>query len=180
MARNAEKLIELAREISAAGGTSLVVPADVSKEQEIVGVFERIRRELGDTDVLLYNAAMRPFGTLMDTKPSTFENTWRVSSFGAFLAAQQVVPAMLQRRRGVILFTGATAGVKPFPTSAAFGPAKFAMRGLAHVMARNLGPEGSHVAWINVDEMIDMRAIHDRFPQLKEDMFKQCAIADTY
>jgi NAD(P)-dependent dehydrogenase (short-subunit alcohol dehydrogenase family) len=181
VARNAEKLVELAREISAAGGTSLVVPADVSKEQEIVGVFERIRRELGDTDVLLYNAAMRPFGTLMDTKPSTFENTWRVSSFGAFLAAQQVVPAMLQRRRGVILFTGATAGVKPFPTSAAFGPAKFAMRGLAYVMARNLGPEGIHVAWINVDGMIDMPAIHERFPQLKEeDMLKPSAIADTY
>ncbi len=130
VARNAEKLVELAREISAAGGTSLVVPADVSKEQEIVGVFERIRRE---------------------------------------------------RRRGVILFTGATAGVKPFPTSAAFGPAKFAMRGLAHVMARNLGPEGIHVAWINVDGMIDMPAIHERFPQLKEeDMLKPSAIADTY
>jgi NAD(P)-dependent dehydrogenase (short-subunit alcohol dehydrogenase family) len=143
VARNGEKLIELASEISAVGGTSLLVPADVSKEQEIVGAFERIRRELGDTDVLLYNAAMRPFGTLMDTKPGTFENTWRVGSFGAFLAAQQVVPAMLQKRRGVILFTGATAGVKPFATSAAFGPAKFAMRGLAQVMARDLGPRGS-------------------------------------
>jgi NAD(P)-dependent dehydrogenase (short-subunit alcohol dehydrogenase family) len=181
VARNAEKLIDLAREISAAGGTSLVVPADVSKEQEIVGVFERIRRELGDTEVLLYNAAMRPFGTLMETKPSTFENTWRVSTFGAFLAAQQVVPAMLQKGRGTILFTGATAGVKPFPTSAAFGPAKFAMRGLAYVMARDLGPKGIHVAWINVDGAIDMPAIHERFPRLKpEDMLKPSAIADTY
>jgi len=181
VARNAEKLIELATEISTAGGTSLVVPADVSKEQEVVGAFQRVRRELGDTDVLLYNAAMRPFGTLMDTKPSTFENTWRVGTFGAFLAAQQVVPAMLQKGRGVILFTGATAGVKPFPTSAAFGPAKFAMRGLAHVMARDLGPKGIHVTWINVDGAIDMSAIHERFPQLKdEDMLKPSAIAETY
>jgi NAD(P)-dependent dehydrogenase (short-subunit alcohol dehydrogenase family) len=181
VARNAEKLIELAREISAAGGTSLVVPADVSKEQEILGAFERIRLELGDTDILIYNAAMRPFGTLMDTKPSTFENTWRVTSFGAFLAAQQVVPAMLQKRRGVILFTGATAGVKPFATSAAFGPAKFAMRGLANVMARDLGPKGIHVAWVNVDGMIDMPAIHERFPHLKpDDMLKPSAIAETY
>lgn len=181
VARNAEKLIELAREISAAGGTSLVVPADVSKEQEIVGVFERIRRELGDTEILLYNAAMRPFGTLMETKTSTFENTWRVSTFGAFLAAQQVVPAMLQKGHGTILFTGATAGVKPFPTSAAFGPAKFAMRGLAHVMARDLGPKGIHVAWINVDGAIDMPTIHEIFPHLKpEDMLKPSAIAETY
>ena len=174
-------MLEFAREISAAGGTSLVVPADVSKEHEIAATFERIRSELGDTDVLLYNAAMRPFGTLMDTKPGTFENTWRVGSFGAFLAAQQVVPAMLQKRRGVILFTGATAGVKPFATSAAFGPAKFAMRGLAQVMARDLGPKGIHVAWINVDGAIDTPAIRELFPQLnEEDMLKPSAIADTY
>ena len=181
VARNAEKLNELGKEISAAGGTSLVVPADVSKEHEIVNAFERIRGELGETDVLLYNAAMRPDGRLMDTKPSTFENTWRVGAFGAFLAAQQVVPAMLRRQRGVILFTGATAGVKPFATSAAFGPAKFAMRGLAHVMARDLGPKGIHVAWINVDGAIDMPAIHERFPDLKpDDMLKPSAIAETY
>jgi len=181
VARNGEKLHGFANEISAAGGTTLVVPADVSKEDEIVRAFERIRGELGDTDVLLYNAAMRPFGTLMETTPSTFENTWRVGSFGAFLAAQQVVPAMLQKNRGVILFTGATAGVKPFATSAAFGPAKFAMRGLSHVMARDLGPKGIHVAWINVDGPIDMPFIRQRLPQLTEaDLLKPSAIADTY
>jgi NAD(P)-dependent dehydrogenase (short-subunit alcohol dehydrogenase family) len=181
VARNADTLAQFAKEITTAGGTALVVPADVSKEQDIVAAFERISRELGDTEVLLYNAAMRPFGTLTDTKPSTFENTWRVTTFGAFLAAQQVVPAMLEKQRGVILFTGATAGVKPFPTSAAFGPAKFAMRGLAYVMARDLGPKGIHVAWINVDGAIDTPYIRERFLQLKdEDLLKPSAIADTY
>jgi NAD(P)-dependent dehydrogenase (short-subunit alcohol dehydrogenase family) len=181
VARREDTLAGFVSEINAAGGTSLAFPADVSKEQEIAGAFERIRRELGDTDVLLYNAAMRPFGTLMETKPSTFENTWRVGAFGAFLAAQQVVPAMLRKRRGVILFTGATAGVKPFPTSAAFGPAKFAMRGLAQVMARDLGPQGIHVAWINVDGAIDTPFIRQRFPQIKdEDMLRPSAIAETY
>jgi NAD(P)-dependent dehydrogenase (short-subunit alcohol dehydrogenase family) len=181
VARSEDKLAGLAGEIENAGGVSLAVPADVSKEAEIVGAFERIRRELGDTNVLLYNAAMRPFGTLMETKPSTFENTWRVGTFGAFLAAQQVVPAMLEKQRGVILFTGATAGIKPFATSAAFGPAKFAMRGLAHVMARDLGPKGIHVAWINIDGAIDTPFIRQRFPQIKdEDMLRPSAIADTY
>ena len=181
VARSEDKLAGLAGEIENAGGVSLAVPAEVSKEAEIVGAFERIRRELGDTNVLLYNAAMRPFGTLMETKPSTFENTWRVGTFGAFLAAQQVVPAMLEKQRGVILFTGATAGIKPFATSAAFGPAKFAMRGLAHVMARDLGPKGIHVAWINIDGAIDTPFIRQRFPQIKdEDMLRPSAIADTY
>jgi NAD(P)-dependent dehydrogenase (short-subunit alcohol dehydrogenase family) len=181
VARGEDKLRGLAGEIAASGGRALAVPADVSKADDIAAAFERIRRELGEVEVLLYNAAMRPFGKLMDTKPSTFENTWRVSTFGAFLAAQQVVPAMLARRAGAILFTGATAGVKPFATSAAFGPAKFAMRGLAHVMARDLGPQGIHVAWINIDGAIDMPFIRERFPQLKdEDMLKPSAIADTY
>src|SRR6266403_888259 len=181
VARGQEKLDALATELGRADGKALAVPADVSKADEITRAFERIRRELGEVDVLLYNAAMRPFGRLMETKPSTFENTWRVNAFGAFLCSQQVVPGMLKAGHGVILFTGATAGVKPFATSAAFGPAKFAMRGLAQLMARDLGPKGIHVAWINVDGAIDMPAIHERFPQLKEqDMLKPSAIADTY
>jgi NAD(P)-dependent dehydrogenase (short-subunit alcohol dehydrogenase family) len=76
--------------------------------------------------------------------------------FGAFLCSQQVVPAMLGTGGGAILFTGATAGAKPSAASAAFGPAKFAMRGLAQVIARDLGPKGIHVACVNVDGLIDL------------------------
>jgi NAD(P)-dependent dehydrogenase (short-subunit alcohol dehydrogenase family) len=157
------------------------VAANTADQSAIAAAFETIRRDLGDPRVLIYNAAMRPFGRLMETKPSTFENTWRVNTFGAFLCAQQVVPAMLAAGRGVILFTGATAGVKPYPTSAAFGPAKFAMRGLAQVMARDLQPQGIHVAYVNVDGAIDMPLIRQRFPEIKdEDMLKPAAIADAY
>ncbi len=181
VARGAGKLEELAVEIKAAGGQAVAVPADVSKAGEIEAAFARIREEIGETDVLLYNAAMRPFGRLMETKPSTFENTWRVGAFGAFLCSQAVVPEMLARKSGVILFTGATAGIKPFPTSAAFGPAKFALRGLAQVMARDLGPQGIHVAYINVDGPIDMPAIHQLRPNIEqEDMLAPSAIAETY
>ncbi|HVB80212.1 MAG TPA: SDR family NAD(P)-dependent oxidoreductase [Candidatus Binataceae bacterium] len=181
VARGAEKLEELSAEIKAAGGRAIALPADVSKAGEIEAAFARLREQAGDADVLLYNAAMRPFGRLMETKPSTFENTWRVGAFGAFLCAQAVVPAMLARKNGAILFTGATAGVKPFPTSAAFGPAKFALRGLAQVMARDLGPQGIHVAYINVDGPIDMPFIHQLRPDLKqEDMLAPSAIAETY
>jgi NADP-dependent 3-hydroxy acid dehydrogenase YdfG len=181
VARGAGKLEELSREIKAAGGHAVAVPADVSKAGEIEAAFARIGDEIGETDVLLYNAAMRPFGRLMETKPSTFENTWRVGAFGAFLCSQAVAPGMLARKAGVILFTGATAGIKPFPTSAAFGPAKFALRGLAQVMARDLGPQGIHVAYINVDGPIDMPAIHQMRPNIEqEDMLAPSAIAETY
>jgi NADP-dependent 3-hydroxy acid dehydrogenase YdfG len=181
VARGAEKLEGLAGEIKAAGGRAITVPADVSKAGEIEAAFARIREQAGEADVLLYNAAMRPFGRLMETKPSTFENTWRVGAFGAFLCAQAVVPNMLEHKSGVILFTGATAGVKPFPTSAAFGPAKFALRGLAQVMARDLGPQGIHVAYINVDGPIDMPFIRQMRPEIaQEDMLAPAAIAETY
>jgi len=181
MARGADKLASFAKEIEADGGRALAVSADVSKAGDIEAAFARIRSELGEVDALLYNAAMRPFGKLLDTKPSTFENTWRVTTFGAFLCAQQVVPAMLKKGAGVILLTGATAGVKPFATSAAFGPAKFATRGLGQVMARDLGPQGIHVAYVNIDGAIDMPAIRERFPQIKDDdMLKPSAIAESY
>jgi len=181
VARNADYLAKVAGEIAAAGGRAYPVAANTADQSAIAAAFETIRRDLGDPRVLIYNAAMRPFGRLMETKPSTFENTWRVNTFGAFLCAQQVVPAMLAAGQGVILFTGATAGVKPYPTSAAFGPAKFAMRGLAQVMARDLQPQGIHVAYVNVDGAIDMPFIRQRFPDLKdEDLLKPAAIADAY
>lgn len=181
IARTEEYLAKLAAEIAAAGGEALPVPANVASAEEIKNAFDKIRRELGAPEVLLFNAAMRPFGRLMETKPSTFENTWRVATFAAFLASQEVVPDMIKNGKGVILFTGATAGVKPFPTSAAFGPAKFALRGLAQVMARDLQPQHIHVAYINVDGPIDMPFIRQRVPDAKEeDLLKPSAIAESY
>ena len=181
VARNADYLAKVAAEIAAAGGRAHPVAGNTADEAAIATAFDTIRREIGDPEVLVYNAAMRPFGGLVETKPSTFENTWRVNAFGAFLCAQQVAPAMLKAGHGTIIFTGATAGTRPFATSAAFGPAKFAMRGLAQVMARDLGPQGIHVAYVNIDGAIDMPFIRRRFPDLKdEDMLKPAAIADAY
>lgn len=181
VARDHGKLEEFRSEIESAGGRAIAVPADVSDAGHVHSAFERIRTELGDVDMLLYNAAMRPFGRLMETKASTFETTWRVSTLGAFLASQEVVPAMLHKGSGTIIFTGATAGVRPFATSAAFGPAKFALRGLAQVMARDLGPQGIHVAYVNVDGGIDMPALRKLWPEAKpEDLLKPAAIAESY
>ncbi|MGA2409179.1 MAG: SDR family NAD(P)-dependent oxidoreductase [Candidatus Binataceae bacterium] len=180
VARKADYLEGVAGEIRAAGGEALPVPADVADQNALAAAFTTIRNS-GNPEILIYNAAMRPFGMLMETKASTFENTWRVNALGAFLASKEVVPAMLEAGHGVILFTGATAGIKPFPTSAAFGPAKLAMRGLAQVMARDLGPKGIHVAYINIDGPIDMPFIRTRMPNaMEQDLLKPSAIAETY
>jgi NADP-dependent 3-hydroxy acid dehydrogenase YdfG len=88
---------------------------------------------------------------------------------------------MLAQGRGAVLFTGATAGVKPGASSAAFAPAKFALRGLAQVMSRDLHPQGVHVAYVNVDGGIDMPLLRQHLPHLKdEDLLKPSAIADAF
>jgi NADP-dependent 3-hydroxy acid dehydrogenase YdfG len=88
---------------------------------------------------------------------------------------------MIARGRGTMLFTGATAGVKAGPRSVSFGPAKFAMRGLAQSLDRDLGPRGIHVAWINVDGSIDIPGARGLKPSLQDgDFLKPDAIAETY
>lgn len=181
VARSGDVTSALAKEIRAAGGVALPVSSDAAVAAQVAGAHEHIRRELGTPDVLIYNGGRRPFGTLVDTTPEIFEETWRGHTLGAFLWARQVVPAMLERRNGTILFTGATAGVKPGPSSAAFAPAKFAVRGLAQVMSRDLHPQGVHVAYVNVDGAIDMPTVRQFLPNLQdEDLLKPAAIADTF
>jgi NAD(P)-dependent dehydrogenase (short-subunit alcohol dehydrogenase family) len=105
----------------------------------------------------------------METTPEVFEQTWRLHELGAFLWSRHVVSGMLSVGRGSILITGATAGVRPWPNSAAFGPAKFAVRGLAQVMARDLHPQGIHVVYVNVDGAIDMPIVRSFWPQAKDE-----------
>jgi NAD(P)-dependent dehydrogenase (short-subunit alcohol dehydrogenase family) len=180
-ARNPEYLKSLGDEIRTEGGHSLEVPADVSDRGQVAAAFKAIRTSLGSPGVLIYNAGAGPFGSLGEISADEFEYSWRVNALGAFLCAKEVVPDMIARGHGVLLFTGATAGVKAGPRSLAFGPAKFALRGLTQSLARDLGPKGIHVAWINVDGIIDIPRTRERMTQLKdEDLLKPAAIAETY
>ncbi|MGO9061034.1 MAG: SDR family NAD(P)-dependent oxidoreductase [Candidatus Binataceae bacterium] len=178
-ARSPDYLRTLAAEIRDAGGNALEVPADVGNRQQVAGAFELIRQHLGEPDVLLYNAAAGPFGNITEVTPEQFENSLRINALGAFLCVRECVPGMIARGRGVILFTGATAGIKAGARSVAFGPGNFAKRGLAQSLARDLGPKGIHVAWINIDGGIDLP--HLPRPGLnKDDLLNPDAIAETY
>src|SRR5580698_239676 len=181
VARRADYLKSVCDGIRASGGRSLEVVADVGDSGQLAAAFKSIREQLGSPEVLIYNASAGPFGSLSEISAEEYENSWRVSAFGAFLSAKEVVPEMLTRGHGVLLFTGATAGVKAGARSAAFGSSKFALRGLAQSLARDLGPKGVHVASINVDGIIDIPRTRERMTQLKdEDLLKPDAIAETY
>ena len=181
LARKANYLQALAGEIRQTGATVLDLGCDVSDRAQVTEAFRAIRADLGEPEVLLYNAGSGTFGTIAEITPEQYEADWRVNAFGAFLASREVAPGMIARGRGTMFFTGATAGVKAGPRSVSFGPAKFAMRGLAQSLARDLGPKGIHVAWINVDGSIDIPGARGGKPALRDDDFlKPDAIAETY
>ncbi|HUN60020.1 MAG TPA: SDR family NAD(P)-dependent oxidoreductase [Candidatus Binataceae bacterium] len=181
VARSGDYLRSLANDVKASGELALAVPADVGDSVQLKAAFRQIRDRLGDPEVLLYNAGSGTWGSVLEISPEQFETSWRVNSYGAFIAAKEVASPMIAGGHGVMLFTGATAGVKAGPKSVAFGPAKFAMRGLAQALARDLGPKGIHVAWINVDGIIDLPRLRERLPNVKdEDLLKPDAIAETY
>src|SRR6202166_2987827 len=149
LARNADYLKGLAAEIRKSGATVLDLPCDVSDPAKISNAFRTIRTDLGEPEMLLYNAGTGTFGSVTEITPEQYEADWRVNAFGAFVAAKEVAPGMIARGHGTMFFTGATAGVKAGTKSVAFGSAECAMRGLAQSLARDLGPKGIHVAWIN-------------------------------
>jgi NAD(P)-dependent dehydrogenase (short-subunit alcohol dehydrogenase family) len=178
-ARKTDFIASVAKEIRAAGGQVLEAPGDIGDPAQVSAMFKMIHERIGCPEVLLYNAGSGQFGSVVDVTPEQYEKDWRVNALGAFVCAKEVAPHMIKNGRGVILFTGATAGVKAGPKSVSFGPAKFAMRGLAQSLARDLGPKGIHVAWINVDGSIDIpgRKVGN---YTSEDMLDPNAIAETY
>jgi NAD(P)-dependent dehydrogenase (short-subunit alcohol dehydrogenase family) len=178
-ARTTEYISTLAKDIRGRGGIVLEARADVGKPDEVRGAFELIRTQLGDPQLLLFNAAAGPFGNVDEVTAEQFENCMRINALGAFLCAKECAPRMVARGSGVMLFTGATAGVKAGARSIAFGPGNFAKRGLAQSLARDLGPKGIHVAWINIDGGIDLPN-RQRPNMSKEDMLSPDAIAESY
>src|SRR5450432_2397679 len=144
-ARKIEKLGALCAETGAqAFACNATEPDDVER------LFGLVEREIGVPDVVVYNAGGHARGAFVDLVPSEVGNLISVA-YGGFLVAQQAARRMLPNQHGAILFTGASASVKGYPQSAPFAMGKFALRGLAQSMARELSPQGIHVAHFVID-----------------------------
>src|SRR5262249_45628836 len=142
-----------------------------SQEQSIVDTFAAIRRDLGEVEVLIYNAGSGVFGNIETVTAADFESSWRVNALGTFIASQQVIPAMKKAGRGSIIIVGATASRRGVPRTVAFAPAKAAQRSLAESMARHLWPAGIHVALMIVDGMVDLERSRKAMPNMPADAF---------
>jgi NAD(P)-dependent dehydrogenase (short-subunit alcohol dehydrogenase family) len=173
-ARQTDKLSALAKETGAA-----VYKCNAADPKDVAALFETVEAKSGAPDVVVYNASARVRGALVDLPPEDVKRAIEVSAFGAFLVSQQAAKRMLPKGHGAILLSGATAGVKGFALSATFAMGKFALRGLAQSMARELSPKGIHVAHFVIDGGI--RSAMRPVPADSPDSFLDPdAIAETY
>jgi NAD(P)-dependent dehydrogenase (short-subunit alcohol dehydrogenase family) len=124
---------------------------DASKPADVAKLFADLDASFGAPEIVIYNASFRTRGPFVDLDPEDVEKALAVSAYGGFLVAQQAARRMLPKRHGAILFTGASASVKGYAQSAPFAMGKFALRGLAQSLARELSPQGIHVAHIVID-----------------------------
>ena len=124
---------------------------DASKRGDVDKLFADLDAGFGAPEIVIYNPSYRTRGAFLELDPAEVEKALIVTAFGGFLVGQQAVRRMLPKRRGVILFTGASASVKGYAQSAPFAMGKFALRGLAQSMSRELHPQGIHVAHVVID-----------------------------
>ncbi|WP_341526873.1 SDR family NAD(P)-dependent oxidoreductase [Nostoc sp. UHCC 0302] len=173
-ARQIEKLTQLSSEIGAAS-----FAADVSKPDEVKQLFIDVENKLGSPNVVVYNPSFRVRGPLVDLDPGEVAKTLDITAYGGFLVAQEATKRFLQLGGGAILFTGASASVKGYAQSAPFAMGKFALRGLAQSIARELAPKNIHVAHFVIDGAIRSATRQD--PVDKPDStLDPDAIAQTY
>ncbi|PWR22617.1 SDR family oxidoreductase [Zavarzinia aquatilis] len=164
--RNAEKLAPLVAEIEAAGGTALPFGVDARREEDVIALIAGIEAGVGPIEAMVFNIGANVRFPVTETTARVFYKVWEMACFAGFLAGRETAKAMLTRGRGTIVFTGATASLRGRAGFSAFAAAKHGLRALAQSMAREMGPQGIHVAHTIIDGAIDTAFIRDNFPDV--------------
>src|SRR5262245_41375408 len=163
--RHADKLKPLVEAIEAAGGSARAFGSDARREEQVVELVTTIERDLGPIEVCVFNVGGNVRFPIRELTTRVYTKVWEMGALAGFLVGREVAKVMAPRKRGTILFTGATASLRGGKGFAAFAGAKHALRALAQSMARELGPEGIHVAHVFIDGAIDTRFIREMFPE---------------
>ncbi len=173
-ARNTDKLAALCEETGA-----LAIACNAAEPEAVDRLFRQLDERRGAPGVVIYNASGRVRGPLVELDRAKVAEAIAISAYGGFLVGQAAVQRMLPRKEGVIVFTGASASIKGYAQSAAFAMGKFALRGLAQSMARELAPQGLHVAHVVIDGGI--RSAQRPVPAESPDsLLDPAAIAQSY
>jgi NAD(P)-dependent dehydrogenase (short-subunit alcohol dehydrogenase family) len=183
--RELPALEPLLQRIRADGGEAHGFGSDARVEEEVVALFEKIETEIAPLEAVVFNIGANVNFPIRETTSRVYRKVWEMAAFAGFLAGREAAKVMVPRKRGTIIFTGATASIRGGTGFSAFSGAKFALRSLAQSMAREIGPEGIHVAHTIIDGAIDTEWIAKNFPQryaLKEQggILNPEHIADAY
>jgi NAD(P)-dependent dehydrogenase (short-subunit alcohol dehydrogenase family) len=183
--RTADKLEPLLAQIRAEGGEAHGFASDARKEVDVETLVSHIEREIAPIEVAVFNIGANVRFSVAETTERVYRKVWEMGALAGFLMGREVAKAMVARGHGTILFTGATASLRGSAGFAAFAGAKHALRALAQSLARELGPQGIHVAHIVIDGAIDTRFIAENFPERyalkeKDGILAPDAIAENY
>jgi NAD(P)-dependent dehydrogenase (short-subunit alcohol dehydrogenase family) len=163
--RSADKLAPLVAAIEAAGGRARAFSCDARREEQVQQLVRTVEEEVGPIEVAVFNVGANVPCSILEETARKYVKIWELACLGGFLVGREVALRMVPRGRGTILFTGATASLRGGAGFAAFAGAKHGLRALAQSMARELGPNGIHVAHVVVDGAIDTTFIRENFPE---------------
>jgi NAD(P)-dependent dehydrogenase (short-subunit alcohol dehydrogenase family) len=166
--RRSDELKGLVDEIHGAGGSAVAFGCDARDEEAVSDLFERVEGEVGPIEVAVFNPGANVNFPIRDMTARIYRKVWEMACFAGFLTGREAARRMVPRGRGTILFTGATASVRGGAGFAAFAGAKHALRALAQSMARELSPQGIHVAHVVIDGAIDTPWIRENFAKMIE------------
>lgn len=183
--RNVAELEVLAQEIRDAGGSAQAFGVDARDEAEVAAMIDWIETEVGPLEVVIFNIGANVRFSIRDTTARVFRKVWEMAAFAGFLTGREAARVMVPRGSGTIIFTGATASVRGAAGFAAFASAKHALRAVAQSMARELGPEGVHVAHVIIDGLVDGKFARENFEDVEqraqqEQILSSADIARTY
>ena len=180
LARSTGFMESLAGEIRSVGGKALPVPTDITDPEGVKRAFALIHGQLGPPDVLINHAGNAVWGDFLSLSPEGFERSWRICAMGSFLCCRHAVEPMLKKGNGCIIFTGATSSIRGKQGGLAFSSAKFAVRGLADSLARELWPKGIHVAHVLIDGVLDTPSLGQSGDEDPGPVIDVDAAADAY
>lgn len=184
--RTADKLAPLVTDIRSSGGDAHAFGRDARDEDQVVELFDTVERDLGAIGVCVFNIGGNVRFPIRETTARVFRKVWEMAAFAGFLTGREAARHMVPRGAGTLIFTGATASLRGGSGFAAFSSGKFALRALAQSMARELGPEGIHVAHTVIDGAIDTAFIQELMPEryerlkAKDGLLAPDAIAEAY
>ena len=184
-ARNIDKLNILSEEINNSGGWSQGFGVDARDEEAVKQLFIDVEEKVAPIHVVIFNPGANVFFPIEETTSRVFKKVWEMAAFGGFLTGREAAKYMKKRGKGSIFFTGATASLRGSSGFSAFSSAKFALRAVAQSIARELGPQGIHVAHFIIDGAIDTAFIKENFPERyalkeKDGILSPEHIAETY